>query len=180
MKSILEIGLTGEFEDGKATITGKVCFESEKLEMIIWRLKSESGEFFLLREMQYKLDDENDDEEEDEEERVFEILSDVDPGDRRSFEELANEIFSDWKCFDDICVEAGLKTISSKGKTGDLPLNGTTIKMADIYYEDDEDDYDLEEDDVLLDYCIMWNNDSTWVFGLESLEEDEVAEYFNL
>lgn len=174
MESILDIGLTGEFEDGKAKIIGKTCFESETIEMIIWRLKSETGEFFYLREMLLKGEEDEDDE------VLYDLLSEVDPDDKRTFEEIANDVFSDWKCFAEVTIENNIKAISSEGKTGDLPLKKSVVKMADVFYEDEESDYMLEEDDILADFCIMWNTDSTWVFCIEGFEEDEIAEIFGL
>ena len=176
MKSFLAKGMSGEFEDGKAVIVGKTSFESETIEMNIWRLKSETGEFFFLREMLIK----EEDLEEDECEIVYDILSEVDPEDRRSFEEMANDVFSDWKCFSQINIEIGIESKGSEGKSGDLPLKGSTIKMADVFYEDEESDYTLEDDDILADFSVMWNNDSTWIFCIEGFEEEEIMEIFGL
>ena len=137
-------------------------------------MKSDSGESFIIREIFSEGETEDDDE------TTYDILSDLDPNDTRSFEEAANEIFNDWKSFDDVQIERGLRTIDVEGKVGDLPTEETVVKMADVIYENDEEDYDLEDDEVLTDYCVLWNTDSTWVFCMEPIEEDEILEYFNI
>lgn len=174
MDSLLKIGMTGEFQDGPAKITGRVTLQSEDLDVTLWRLRSESGESFIIREIFSEGNDE------DEDETTYDILSDLDPNDTRSFEEAANEIFNDWKFFDDVQIEKDLETISSEGKVGDLPTEETIVKMADVIYENDSEDYDLADDEILTDYCVIWNTDSTWVFCMEQIEEDEILEYFNI
>jgi len=174
LDSLLKIGMTGEFLDGPAKITGRVTLQSEDIDVTLWRLKSDSGESFIIREIFSEGETEDDDE------TTYDILSDLDPNDTRSFEEAANEIFNDWKSFDDVQIERGLRTIDVEGKVGDLPTEETVVKMADVIYENDEEDYDLEDDEVLTDYCVLWNTDSTWVFCMEPIEEDEILEYFNI
>ena len=105
MDSLLKIGMTGEFQDGPAKITGRVTLQSEDLDVILWRLRSENGESFIIREIFSEGNDEDDDE------TTYDILSDLDPNDTRSFEEAANEIFNDWKFFDDVQIEKNLETV---------------------------------------------------------------------
>lgn len=177
--SLLKIGMVGDFLDGPAKITGRVTLQSEDdefdvLDVTLWQLKSDNGETFVIREVFSQGETEDDDL------TTYDILSDLDPNDTRSFEEAANEIFADWKAFDDVQIHKGLRTFSSDGKVGDLPTEDTVVKMADVIYENDENDYDLDDDEVLTNYCVFWNADSTWVFCMEPIEEDEILEYFNI
>ena len=90
LDSLLKIGMTGEFLDGPAKITGRVTLQSEDIDVTLWRLKSDSGESFIIREIFSEGETEDDDE------TTYDILSDLDPNDTRSFEEAANEIFNDY------------------------------------------------------------------------------------
>ena len=88
--------MTGEFLDGPAKITGRVTLQSDDIDVTLWRLKSDSGESFIIREIFSEGETEDDDE------TTYDILSDLDPNDTRSFEEAANEIKEyletiDWK-----------------------------------------------------------------------------------
>ena len=120
--------MTGEFQDGPAKITGRVTLQSEDLDVILWRLRSDNGESFIIREIFSEGESEDDDE------ITYDILSDLDPNDTRSFEEAANEIFNDWKFFDDIQIEKDLETVASEGK-------GFNYRL---YHKDSNNDCELD------------------------------------
>lgn len=192
--SILDIGLECKFEDEVAEITGKVVFADEDgTEWIQWYLSSEDSDGFWIRE--YEDDDElcyeilssveadenyyDGEEDEDEDEDNQENINFT--GDKE--EELAYQIFNDWKSFKHLAMRSGVKVKSIEGKQPVKEFSkGEAVKIVDVSFMDDEDldAFELEEDEVIVDTSIMWSENNTWVFGIEYAAEDDIKKMFSI
>lgn len=176
--SILKIGMQGDFEGIKASITGKVVFADEYgSEWSQWYLESENSGDFWIREY------------EDEGNAYYEIISKIENDDTEEElhadddESLADIIFADWKNIKHIAMQSSIMVKSLEGNQGDKKLvEGEHIKIADISFMDEEDIevLGIKDSEIIIDTSIMWSKNHIWVFGIEYPEESHIVKIFSL
>lgn len=169
MKEFLEIGKIGKFEDGEAQVIGKLLFtepEEGNVDYTLWQMQSNEGEFFFIREYL------------EEDKPFYEILSPIE-AEEDDDSVIADELFADWKNLSNLIMRSNitLKTVDGEVKTN--MTEGDVYKVADISFaEDEEEDMELDADEVLVDTCVIWNEDKLWVYGIEYLEESDMEKMF--
>ncbi len=172
MNSNLKIGMTGHFEDGDAVIKGRIVFVDEDgTKWNHWQLETSEGESFWIREYM------------DEGNSCYEILSAIEAEEEGSdvdgSDDIADEIFSDWRNFSNLAMRSSVKIETVEGELVEAPSKEDMLKIADISFcEEGEEELELEEDEVLVDTCIIWSADNTWVYGVEYLEEADIKKMF--
>ena len=167
MDNILKIGLKGQFEDGEATIIGKMTLVDEDgSKWNHWQLRS-NDEVFWIREY------------EDEGKSCYELLSEIETEDTESEIDLADEIFADWRNLRHLIMRSNVKIDSIEGEIVESPEKDEILKIADVSFGDEDEEIELEDDEVLVDTCIMWSEVETWVYGIEYFEAEDIKKMFN-